>query len=133
MTNPSITLCTKAKNHCSVSIGIKRFSKSIWKSFKTEFKDIEENLIMAREEVVEELRLASEQAAHGFRRLLLTEIEENRVLRLQQVVDMQESKQFRSKQMDSLQKTENRQIQKDIKEKGKLIMLDDRHPLREGS
>ena len=103
-------------------IGIKRFSKSIWKSFKVEFKEIEESLSAAKDEVIEELRLASEQAAHGFRRLLTAEIEE---IRLSQVAEMQENKYFRSQQMLALQHTQARQIQKILKEEGNLLYLDE--------
>jgi hypothetical protein len=99
-------------------IGMKRFSKSIWKSFKVEFKEIEESLSAAKDEVIEELRLASEQAAHGFRRLLTAEIKE---IRLSQVVEMQEHKYFRSQQTLALQQTQARQIQKILKEEGNLL------------
>src|SRR5271156_2652799 len=91
--------------------GTKRFSKSIWKSFKVEFKEIEENLSAAKDEIMEELRLASEQAAHGFRRLLTTEIEENKTFRLKQVAEIQENKHFQSQQTIALQQTQARQIQ----------------------
>ena len=45
--------------------GVKRFSKSAWKSFKVEFKEIEEALSEAKDEVTEELQLASEQEQIG--------------------------------------------------------------------
>lgn len=110
-----------SKPCCFTLTGIKRFSKSIWKSFKVEFKEIEENLSAAKDEVIEELRLASEQAAHGFRRLLITEIEENRILRQSQVAEMQENKHFRSQQTLALQQTQARQVQKILKEEGNLL------------
>ena len=110
-----------SKSYCFTLIGIKRFLKSIWKSFKVEFKEIEESLSAAKDEVMEELRLASEQAAHGFRRLLATEIEENRILRLSQVAETQENKYFRSQQTLALQQTQARQIQKILKEEGNLL------------
>ena len=75
---------------CFTLTGTKRFSKSIWKPFKVEFKEIEESLIAAKDEVMEELQLTSEQAAYNFRRLLTTEIEENRMQRLKQAADMQD-------------------------------------------
>lgn len=102
-------------------IGIKRFSKLIWKSFKVEFKEIEESLIAAKDETMAEIQLASEQAAHSFRRLLTTEIEENRILRLDQVAEMQENKYFRSLQTQALLQTQARQIQKIVKEDGNLL------------
>ena len=110
-----------SKPWCFTLIGIKRFSKSIWKSFKVEFKGIEESLSAAKDEVMEELQLASEQAAHGFRRLLTTEIEENRMLRLKQVAEMQENKYFRSQQTLALQQTQARKIQNILKEEGNLL------------
>ena len=70
---------------------------------------------------MEELQLASEQAAHGFRRLLTTEIEENRTLRLSQMAEMQENKYFRSQQTLALQENQARQIQKILKEEGNSL------------
>ena len=70
---------------------------------------------------MEELQLASEQAAHSFRRLLTTEIEENRVLRLHQVAEMQENKYFQSQQTQALRQTQARQVQKILKEDGNLL------------
>lgn len=110
-----------SKPYCFTLTGIKRFSKSIWKSFKVGFGEIEESLSAAKDEVTEELRLASEQAAYGFRHLLITEIEENRILRLSQVAEMQENKYFRSQQTLVLQQTQARQIQKILKEEGNLL------------
>ncbi|KAF2190029.1 hypothetical protein K469DRAFT_22338 [Zopfia rhizophila CBS 207.26] len=104
--------------------GVKRFSKSVWKSFKVEFNEIEESLSAAKDEVRGELQLASEQAAHGFRHLLTTEIEENRKLRPQQVAEMQENKYFRSQQTLAQQRTEAWQIQKILnKEEREKIRL----------
>jgi hypothetical protein len=101
-------------------IGIKRFSKSIWKTFKVEFKEIEEGLIIAKDELTEEIQLASEQEANGFRRLLTSEIEENRIVRQRHVAEMQENKDFRVQQSLALLQTQTRQIQKIIKEEGNL-------------
>jgi hypothetical protein len=70
---------------------------------------------------MEELQLASEQAAHGFRRLLTTEIEENRIIRPKQVAEMQENRYFRSQQMLALQQTQARQIQKILNKEGNLL------------
>ncbi|KAH8712110.1 hypothetical protein GQ44DRAFT_661085 [Phaeosphaeriaceae sp. PMI808] len=96
--------------------GIKRYSKSVWKTFKVEFKDIEESISEAKDEITEELRLASEQEAQGFRRLLTAEIEENRTLRVSQIAEIQENKDFRSQQTLALQRSGARQIQKILKE-----------------
>ena len=106
---------------CFTLTGTKRFSKSIWKPFKVEFKEIEESLIAAKDEVMEELQLTSEQAAYNFRRLLTTEIEENRMQRLKQAADMQDNEHFRLQQMLALQQTQARQIQKILKEEGNSL------------
>ena len=84
-----------SKPRCFTLTGTKRLSKSIWKPFKVEFKEIEESLIAAKDKVMEELHLASEQAAYNFRRLLITEIEENRIQRLKQAANIQDNKHFR--------------------------------------
>lgn len=99
--------------------GTNRFLKSIWKSFKIEFKDIEENLSLAKDEITEELQLASEQAAHGFRRLLSAEIEDNRAARLKQVAEMHKMEDFREQQTLALHQNRARQVQKILKEDGK--------------
>jgi len=110
-----------SKPCCFTLTGITLFPKSIWKPFKVEFKEIEKSLSAAKDEIMAELLLASEQAAHGFRRLLTTEIEENRMLRLKQVAEMQENKDFRSQQTLALWQTQARQIQKILKEEGNLL------------
>jgi hypothetical protein len=107
-----------SKSPYFVITGTNRFLKSMWKSFKIEFKDIEESLIAAKDEVNEELQLASEQATHCFRRLLTGEIEENRTLRLKQVAEMQKMEEFRSQQTLALYQTRARQVQKILKEEG---------------
>ena len=70
---------------------------------------------------MEELQLASEQVAHDFRRLLKTEIAENRILRLKQTAEMQENKYFRSQQTLALQQSQVQQIQKLLKEEGNSL------------
>jgi hypothetical protein len=90
----------------------------MWKSFKEDFREVEEGLSAAKDEIVEELQLASEQAAHSFRRLLTTEIEENRTLRLKQMAEIQENEYFRSQQTRALWQTQTRQVQKILKEEG---------------
>ncbi|KAF2031340.1 hypothetical protein EK21DRAFT_88059, partial [Setomelanomma holmii] len=110
-----VKFCSKALSVVQEK-GVKRYSKSAWESFKVDFKDIEEGMSEAKNEVAEELQLASEQEAHGFRRLLVAEIEENRKLRMQQIAEFQEYRDFRSQQTLELQRTEARQIQKILKE-----------------
>ncbi|KAF2270530.1 hypothetical protein CC78DRAFT_573824 [Lojkania enalia] len=100
--------------------GAKRYSKSLWKSFKLEFREIEESISEAKDEVTEELQLASEQEAQDFRRLLTAEVEENRILRTIQASEIQENKDFRSLQTLALQQSKARQIQKIMKDEGNL-------------
>jgi hypothetical protein len=106
---------------CLTLTGAKRFSKSTWKSFKIEFKEIEETISEAEHEVAEELKLASEQEAQGFRRLLTAEVEENRTFRKDQVAEIQLSRDFRSQQTHALQQTKARQIEKIVKDEGSSI------------
>jgi len=49
-----------SKLSCFTITGTKRFLKSIWKSFKGDFKEIEEGLSTAKDEIIKELQLASE-------------------------------------------------------------------------
>ena len=91
----------------------------MWKTFKTEFAAIEENLTTAKEEVEEEIKLASEQAAHDIRHLQMIEFEENKLHRQEQAYEVMANKDFRSQQAFALQQGNERQIQKLIKEEGK--------------
>ncbi|KAH0551473.1 hypothetical protein GP486_007313, partial [Trichoglossum hirsutum] len=110
-----VVFCSKALRVLQER-GIKRFFMSIWKSFGVEFKEIEENLSAARDEVKEELQLASEQNTQAYLLLATTEFEENRILRPEQVAEMQENKNFRSQQTLALQRAEARQIQRILRE-----------------
>ena len=116
--NPITLYYIVSKRYDVILIGITQFSKSIWKPFKAEFKEIEESLSAAKDEIIAELQLATEQAAHGFRYLVTSEIEENRTFRLKQVAEIQENKDFRSQQTLALLQTQARQIQKIVKEEG---------------
>lgn len=40
---------------------MKRFVKSLWKDFKSDFEQLEENISATKEEVDEKIKLASEQ------------------------------------------------------------------------
>jgi hypothetical protein len=101
--------------------GIKRVSKSLWRPFKIEFKEIEQNLGAAKDEVMEELQLASEQVAHSFRQSLTAEIEESRAIRLKQIAEMQENEHFRAQQTLALQHSKARHIHKILKEQGNTL------------
>ncbi|KAF2183636.1 hypothetical protein K469DRAFT_689781 [Zopfia rhizophila CBS 207.26] len=110
-----VKFCSKALRVVQEK-GAKRYSKSLWKSFKVEFKEIEESISETKDEVTEELQLASEQEAQGFRCLLTAEVEENRTLRITQVAEIQENRDFRSQQTLALHRSEAQQIQKILKD-----------------
>ena len=94
--------------------------KFAWKSFKTEFNDIEENLSLVKDEITEEIKLASEHAAHDLRRLLEAEIEDNRIGRSKQVAEIHKMEDFREQQALALHQNRARQVQKLVKEEGKF-------------
>ena len=102
-------------------VGVKRFAKSLWKSFKVDFAEIEERLSAAREEVSEEITLASEQAAHEFRRLQMIENREDQMFRIEQANELEENRCFRSQQSMALVETRDRRIQKLVKEEGNML------------
>ena len=79
---------------------------SLWKTFKADFGELEERISAAREEVSEEIKLASEQAAHEFRQLQMIETRENQV--------------FRSQQISALAETQDRRVQKRVREEGNI-------------
>ncbi|CAN9448759.1 unnamed protein product [Alternaria alternata] len=119
-----VSFCSKAL-HVIKEKGVKQFSKSVWKSFKVEFKEIEESISEAKNEVAEELALASEQEAHKFRGYLTVEVEKNNWFRVEQRAEIEASRDFRSQQRHALQRTEVRQIQKILKkqEREKIRLL----------
>ena len=81
------------------------------------------NLNAAKNEVDEEIRLASEQKLHRIHELQLIEYEESRLHRLQQLTEAQESSAFRERQVLALAEAENLQIQKVVREEGDWINL----------
>ncbi|KAH7399656.1 hypothetical protein BKA66DRAFT_437188 [Pyrenochaeta sp. MPI-SDFR-AT-0127] len=105
-----VSFCSRALGVVQEN-GIKRFSKSVWKSFKVEFKEIEERMSEAKSEISEELKLASEQEAHRFRGLLTAEVEENKLFRSEQRTEIDASTEFRSELRHKSQRAEDRQTQ----------------------
>jgi hypothetical protein len=91
---------------------------SLWKTFKADFGELEERLSAAREEVCEEIKLASEQAAHEFHQLQMIENRENQVFRLLQSTEVEENRYFRSQQALALTEAQDRRIQKLVREEG---------------
>jgi hypothetical protein len=104
-------------------LGIKRFAKSLWKTFKADFRELEERISAAREEVSEEIKLASEQAEYASRQLQMIETRENQVFRLLQSAEAEENRRFRSQQISLLAETRDRRIQKIIMEEGTYSIL----------
>ena len=102
-------------------LGIKRFAKSLWKTFKADFGDLEERISAAKEEVSEEIKLASEQAEYESRELQMIETRENQVFRLLQSAEAEENRRFRSQQMSVLAETRDRRVQKIIMEEGRIL------------
>jgi hypothetical protein len=113
----------KAFSCSRITLGVKRFANSLWNPFKVDFAELEENLSAAREEIKEEIQLASEQAAHKFRQLQMIETRENRVYRLQQFAEAEENRSFRSQQILAVAEARARQIQKLVKEEGNALWL----------
>jgi hypothetical protein len=103
--------------------GIKQYSKSTWKTFKVEFKEIEESIIDAKDEVAEELQLPSEQEAAIFRSLLIAEADESRAFRVTQVAEIKENQAYRSQQALALQRSDARLIQKISAKEGNSVNL----------
>jgi hypothetical protein len=101
-------LVTKFRTVLSSSriLGIKRFAKSLWKTFKADFGEIEESISAAREEVSEEIKLASEQAEHEFRQL--------------QMIENRENRRFRTQQISVQAETRDRRVQKIVREEGNI-------------
>lgn len=101
---------------------MKRFVKSLWKNFKSDFGRLEENINAAKEEVDEEIRLASEQKIQGkiqgIHEQLQIESKEAQIQRSQQLTEMNENRAFRSQQTAALVTTEELRIQKLVKEEG---------------
>lgn len=97
---------------------MKRFVKSLWKDFKGDFGQLEENISAAKEEVDEEIKLASEQKMQLIHEQLQIESEQAQIQRSQQLTEITESRVFRSQQTLALAETKELRIKKVIKEEG---------------
>ncbi len=102
------------------NLGVKRFTMSLWKTFKADFGELEERISAARGEVCEEIKLASEQAAHEFRQLQMIETRENQVFRSLQSAETRENRRFRLQQTSALAETQDRLVQKCVREEGNI-------------
>jgi hypothetical protein len=112
--------------------GVLRFFKFTWKSFKSDFGQLEGHLSMAKDEVDEEIKLASEQEAYKNRtqqqiqfdqiRKIGTrqeiEISQSTTFRARQVDEIEENKRHRSEQRMALAQTQAMTIQKIVKTDG---------------
>jgi uncharacterized protein with von Willebrand factor type A (vWA) domain len=89
-----------------------------------DFKEIEENISEAKNEVTEELQLASEQEAASFRRLLTAEADESKAFRVTQIAEIQENRAFRSERELERRRSDARQIQKILAKEGNYIQAE---------
>ena len=92
--------------------------KSLWKDFKGDFGQLEENISAAKEEVDEEIKLASEQKMQRIHEQLQIESEQAQIQRSQQLIEIKENRVFRSQQTLALAETKELRIQKIIKDAG---------------
>jgi hypothetical protein len=97
-------------------VGVKRFVKSLWQSFTSDFGQLEKDLSMARDEVNEELKLASEQEADKGRRQQYIEFEESSQHRSLHGTEIQESKRHQTEQSMVLGQAKPMLIQRHFKE-----------------
>ena len=112
-----------SSKHFFCILGIKRLAKSLWKTFKSDFGELEERISAAKEEVGEEIKLASEQAEYESRQLQMIETRENQVFRLMQSTEAEENRRFRSQQMSVLAETRDRRVQKFVMEEGSILSI----------
>lgn len=101
-------------------VGIKRFVKSLWKDFKGDFGQLEENISAAKEEIDQEIKLASEQKIQRIDEQLQIESREAQIQRSQQSTEIEQGRLFRFQQTLALAETKELRIQKIIKEDGML-------------
>lgn len=94
---------------------MKRSVKSLWKNFKSDFGQLEENISAKKAEVDEEIHLASEQKIHRIHEQQQIEFKEAQTQRLQQLAEINESRSFRSEQKLALANIKELRIQKIIK------------------
>lgn len=87
-----------------------------------DFRAIEEDISEARNEITEELQLASEQEAASFRHLLTAEVDESRAFRVTQTADIHENRAFRSQQELERRRSDARQIQMILAKEGNYIL-----------
>lgn len=103
--------------------GFKRVAKSVWRSFKTDFETIEGNLSAAKDDVDQEIHLASEMERHRCQSLLLNEAHEQNLHRQLHLQDMETTRSFRKSQSMALAKASELRIQKIVKENGNLASV----------
>jgi hypothetical protein len=82
--------------------------KSGWRSFKSDFGQVEESLSMAKDEVDAEIKLASEQAAENSRRQQRIEFVENRENRIRNEIN--ESMEHRNRHVNEMIESKEHRI-----------------------
>lgn len=110
-----VKFCTKALEVIQQK-ATKRFVQSLWKDFKGDFRQLEENISAAKEEVDEEIKLASEQKMQRIHEQLQIESREANIQRSQHLTEIKENRVLRSQQMLALAETKELRIQKIVKE-----------------
>lgn len=100
---------------------IKGVAKYFQKSFKNDFQLLEENFIAAREEVNQEIVLASEEKIDRIYNHQLVEAEKNQRQHLLYLDEIEENKMFRSEQTLALAQNNELRDQSLVKNEGKTI------------
>jgi hypothetical protein len=84
--------------------------KSGWRSFKSDFGQLEESLSMAKDEVDAEIRLASEQEADNSQWLQRIEFVENLEHRIRHVTEINESMEHRNRHVNEMIESKEHRI-----------------------
>jgi hypothetical protein len=85
--------------------------KSGWRSFKSDFGQLEESLSMAKDEVDAEITLASEQAADNSRWQQRIEFTESREHRIRHVNEMIESREHRNRHFNEIEENKQHRLE----------------------
>lgn len=101
---------------------IRAVAKYFQKTFKKDFQLLEENFIAAREEVNQEIQLASEEKIDRIYSLQLVEAEKNQHQHILYMNEIEENKIFRLQQKLTLAQNNELRDQSLIKDEGELIL-----------
>ena len=107
------------KSNQPSSIGFRHYFKLFWFSVMDGFAPLQETLQGAKNEIDEEIKLASEQRQRGIQSLQIIEQSANQKYRQRQDIETQRNQRHRSKQSQALLNIQKNQIQRLIKDEGK--------------